>query len=136
MEDVGEYGDVLLQGLENDLRIWWGDGYQQTNVDAKIYEGSNLMSLNLHRYEVFDGSMNWHEARDTCEAMGASLATFHSDADVAMLPGDIDLNRKWIGGTWSDSWGWSDETAMDWTYWAPGEPNGNANEPCIVTWNG
>jgi len=86
----------------------------------------------MHRYEIFDEQVNGYDAQIACASMGAKLATFHSDADIAML-GSSNLNNKWIGGTWTDSWGWYDGTAMDYTFWNTNEPNGNANEPCIAT---
>jgi len=88
----------------------------------------------MHRYEIFDEYVYGFDAQEACASMGAKLATFHSDADIAML-GSSNLNKKWVGVVWTDSWGFSDGTALDYSYWAPGEPNGNANEPCVVTAN-
>lgn len=33
MEDVGNSGDLIMDSLENDLRVWWGDGYNYEGED-------------------------------------------------------------------------------------------------------
>lgn len=45
------------------------------------------------------------------------------------------LLRVWIGLEWiTDRFYWSDLSIPVYCNWAPGEPNGNGNEPCVNMW--
>lgn len=44
----------------------------------------------------------------------------------------VRIGLQWI----HDRFYWSDSSIAIFTYWAPGEPNGKAAEPCSFMWTG
>ncbi|XP_013387112.2 macrophage mannose receptor 1-like [Lingula anatina] len=79
----------------------------------------------------------WFEAIDHCKMLGGELASFHSEAQ---LKGAIrtQAGRRdpyWIGlsrPSKDSGYTWVDRTAVDFVYWAAGEPNDhNGQESCV-----
>ena len=49
------------------------------------------------------------------------------------------LKQIWIGLVWDSrvkAFVWYDHSVPTFTKWSPGEPNGNATEPCSNMWTG
>ena len=49
------------------------------------------------------------------------------------------LKQIWIGLVWDSrvkAFVWYDHSVPTFTKWSPGEPNGNAREPCSNMWTG
>ena len=67
---------------------------------------------------------NWAAAEDFCQNEGGHLASIATEA-VNTFMGEK-KKTYWIGGHDRDeegSWRWTDCTPMEFTFWAPGEPN-------------
>ncbi|XP_068672430.1 perlucin-like protein [Montipora foliosa] len=99
-------------------------------------------------YYARDTVKTFQEAQDYCSEMNADLAKITSQQEndfvLALARRDAPAAEQvWIGLFWhktgGDFW-WSDKTGGDFWWsdlsvpvyknWAPGEPNGNADEPC------
>ncbi|XP_072020400.1 macrophage mannose receptor 1-like [Amphiura filiformis] len=91
-----------------------------------------------YRIYGYDGDdrKNWRDARDVCQSIaGGNLATIHNQAQQsslsAMIKGVPDSD-VWIGLSDIGSQGkfhWSDETDLDYTNWANGQPDGSVLFP-------
>ncbi|XP_041458722.1 macrophage mannose receptor 1-like isoform X2 [Lytechinus variegatus] len=71
---------------------------------------------------------NWNDARTFCLAMGADLASFHSQAEEDYILSGYPNNpaRLYVGLhdiTEEGGFEWSDGTPVEHTNWNPGEPN-------------
>ena len=90
--------------------------------EAQVFEG--------HRYQVFDESMTWTEAKAYCEELGGHLATVTSQEEndfIAGLIADGTKNLYWLGGYkesgQEDVWRWVTGEAWNYANWDVGEPN-------------
>ena len=117
-----------------------GDQWQDIGGDHCYYFGE----LN----EV----VSWHEARTTCWMMkgpdgaNADLASLHSEAEGELLTQRLLAQtgqNVWLGLArgGDGSWSWVDQSPLDFTFWADGEPNGSGSdgEDCVelyTTWDG
>merc|ERR1719310_334719 len=85
-----------------------------------------------------------HEAQMFCENQGGNLASFHSqeENDIAfnMTGGAGGSIRFWFGFhdlSLEGDFEWTDGTCVDYTNWAPGEPNDwGSGEDCSMFWTG
>eukprot|EP00058_Branchiostoma_floridae_P019221 XP_002604710.1 hypothetical protein BRAFLDRAFT_80319 [Branchiostoma floridae] len=79
----------------------------------------------------------WMEAVDVCRALGASLCSIHSNAELNYIAGNVGPSGEayWIGlnnRATNQGYQWSDGTPVGFTDWAPGEPNNvNGLENCV-----
>ncbi|XP_066304554.1 lymphocyte antigen 75-like [Branchiostoma lanceolatum] len=79
----------------------------------------------------------WMEAVDACMALGANLCSIHSITELNYIAGNFGPydDAYWIGLNSRDTsqgYQWSDNTAVGFTNWAPGEPNNmNGLENCV-----
>ena len=108
---------------------------------------------NGHYYDFVSGSFAWGDARTVANSSShlgqqGYLATVTSAGEQAFLNG-VASSLAWIGGTYANSaWRWADgpeagqsffgtaNPDINFSFWAGGEPNGNAAEPAIVfNWN-
>ncbi len=82
-----------------------------------------------HRYEVFDESITWQEAKAKCEEMGGHLVTIDSQEEndfVAKLISNKEKNLYWIGcfvDAQTNIWKWIDGSELEYENWAYNEPN-------------
>ncbi|XP_048579857.1 uncharacterized protein LOC5521688 isoform X1 [Nematostella vectensis] len=72
----------------------------------------------------------WPDARDSCRAQGAELASIHTGWESALVTSLLvtswDAGDVWIGLTDTNQRGiyrWTDGSPVDWTNWWNGEPN-------------
>lgn len=83
--------------------------------------------FNNHKYEVFDESLTWYEAKAKCEEMGGHLVTISSRAEndfVMSLVKEKEKNLFWLGCySENDKWNWVDGTEFSYNNWAYNEPN-------------
>jgi hypothetical protein len=94
-----------------------------------------------HVYAVSSTKMGWREAKVTCRLLGGHLAYVDDQKEMAFL---LDLAAKeicWIGLTDEDDeghWHWLNGQPLDFSYWAPGEPNhggGRLPEHYVHIWH-
>ena len=82
----------------------------------------------------------WRKAEQFCrDKFGTNLASVHSDEEMNEITDLINGASVWIGLhdiRIEKKFRWIDKSDVDYTKWAPGEPNddGNKNEDCVITW--
>ncbi len=109
---------------------------------AKDDEIQEITNDNGHRYQLFDTSMNWHEAEAYCESLGGHLVTINSDEEQQFINNNIlsigTKNTYYIGmyrdNTDSD-WKWITNEDIDYINWDDGEPN-DTNENYVHMYRG
>ena len=92
---------------------------------------------------VRNPTLKYANANRFCQQrFGTDLASVHSDDEMyeitCLVANDVayigldDKGNRGVEGTFT----WIDGTSLDYTKWAPGEPNqhGGTNEDCTVTW--
>lgn len=88
----------------------------------------------------------WFNARDTCISLGADLASIGSEDVNGFITSVVSKNPVyafWTGlnTLYQDSFGWSDQSPVNYVNWAENEPdNGFGGESCVTinsvgTWN-
>jgi len=88
-------------------------------------------------YWVIETEMTWPDARGGCQALGADLASSHSDQMEAFIHDMLDgqVVTTWLGGTDSaeeGTWVWVDGTEFDFSYWYSGEGNDGTAQNCLA----
>lgn len=83
------------------------------------------------------GLRTWDEAEADCITQGGHLISIHDQAMqdfLAAMAFDIAGGDWWIGLNDQSNEGefeWTDDSAVDFTAWAGGEPNNSGNEDCV-----
>lgn len=99
---------------------------------------SKVTSFDGNRYQLFDESMSWTEAKEYCENLGGHLATITSPEEqesVESLLKSGSKNSYWLGGLKSSSeWTWlTNEDFSLFAKWTPGQPDNYLNqEDCLM----
>ena len=86
---------------------------------------------NGHEYRLIPSYKTWAEAKLDCEARGGHLVTITSSAENTLVTGLTHMGSVWIGLTDEITEGefqWVTGEAVDYTNWAPGEPNDAGGE--------
>lgn len=82
---------------------------------------------NNRKYQVFDESLTWSEAKEKCEQLGGHLVTINSEAEQIFLIDLIKSTSKknmWIGAYPDNGdYKWITGEPFSYSNWAPGEPN-------------
>ena len=87
---------------------------------------SVVLEFNGHHYQRIDTDMSWTQAKSTCEAKGAHLATITSQAEQKFVYDSLSApvaKNLWLGGTDSGhegTWTWITGEAFTYTNWAQG----------------
>ncbi|XP_060599605.1 macrophage mannose receptor 1-like [Ruditapes philippinarum] len=83
-----------------------------------------------------DEMLTWHDANANCLSKGSNLASVHSEEEnrflLSMVAHESDV--CWIGFNDLDldnRFSWSDESVVDFTSWASGQPNDIYGEKCV-----
>jgi len=132
----------VCDGLDNDC-----DG----TADSTSVCGCNVeyYQSNTRPYMFCTSGQSWSDASATCQSHGYHLVSIGDDAENTWVDNTADSysTSKWhIGFTdqWSEgTWAWADGSAVTYTNWQPGEPNGGTSESCAQlnrfhpskTWN-
>ncbi|XP_072020401.1 macrophage mannose receptor 1-like [Amphiura filiformis] len=88
-------------------------------------------------YFSLEDTTTYSGAQTTCEGMNANLVSIHDENEQSFLSTRADGIRRnlWIGLhdlSGEGNFEWSDSTSIDFTNWAPGEPNNAGNgEDCV-----
>ncbi|XP_060949125.1 lactose-binding lectin l-2-like [Limanda limanda] len=97
-------------------------------------------SFNSRCYKYVATQMTWADAEFHCVSQGANLVSIHSLDEENFVKALIKNFDHAEGFTWNGlsdvhkegSWMWSDGSAVDFTFWLPGEPNNSAgHEDCV-----
>ncbi len=83
--------------------------------------------FNSHKYQIFDESLTWEEAKARCEELGGYLVTINSEEEQAFVSRLLTSGTKkqyWIGMKRSDGeLSWITGEAVSYENWDKGEPN-------------
>ncbi|MBQ7577622.1 MAG: hypothetical protein IJT21_05050 [Synergistaceae bacterium] len=91
---------------------------------------------NNHRYEIYNESLTWEEARQRCESLGGHLVTITSDAEQTFITQLLTVSSTnysvyWIGANADSSgaWHWVTDEVFEKQYsnFAANQPNGDGN---------
>lgn len=93
-----------------------------------------------------DAGINWADAKEKCqEKYGTTLASIHSNQENFLMKSFLGNNNAWVGLfdlalEKQNNWKWDDLSTVQYTNWAPGEPNNANGEDCVHiypdgTWN-
>ena len=104
------------------------DNQAKQELDKSVFGG--------HRYQCYDQSMTWEQAKACCESLGGYLACINSLEEqdyIQSLIADGQKNAYWLGG-YRDGSGfrWLDGSSMSYTCWDSSEPdNHRSAEACM-----
>lgn len=114
----------LMLVKENDVAInEKGDISTDNNEGTMEYEGP--------KYEFYNNSMTWEEAKAFCEEQGGHLVTINSVEEQYFLQENCtgEKNLYWIGlQEINNEWMWIAGEELLYTNWAIGEPNADFND--------
>lgn len=105
------------------------DMYLSNKEKASNKKETKQYVYNNHRYQVFDISMSWNEAKEYCESLGGHLATIATEEEQEYISQEIYGGNKdfyWLGGTDEFEEGvWNWITGEQWEYanWCDGSPD-------------
>ncbi|XP_022088561.1 lymphocyte antigen 75-like [Acanthaster planci] len=107
---------------------------------ASGWTGYGQRCFKAVEFDQGSDAADWDEANRVCTNFGGHLASFHHPDEEAFLVKNLKLNLKrrfWIGLNDQRNEGgyrWSDGTPVQYTNWAPGEPNDyGGQEECVET---
>ncbi|XP_072020262.1 macrophage mannose receptor 1-like [Amphiura filiformis] len=94
-------------------------------------------------YYLDQTKKTYYDARTSCEAMGSTLTSIHSADEQSYHSLRVNLVNDWVWIGFHDitdeaMFEWEDGTPVDFTNWAPGQPDnyGDAGEDCTHMRNG
>lgn len=115
-------------------------------IQAKSFKEAQISSNNPklffehtgHFYQLFDDSLEFHDAKNFCIERGGHLVTIQSAEENAFI---LDLlGYGWLGATdevAEGEWLWVTGEPFTYANWAPEEPNNYNNEDyCIIATSG
>ncbi|XP_026143991.1 galactose-specific lectin nattectin-like [Carassius auratus] len=115
------------------LFILFSMGNAEVHLVQKCPHG--WTNFGVRCYKFFSQPVNWVTAERECQSLDANLASVHSKIEhdflLSLLPSSS--TRCWFGthdGEQVGGWLWTDGTPFDFTYWAPGQPDGQQTENC------
>nr|ACO72584.1 mannan-binding lectin [Mesocentrotus nudus] len=106
-----------------------------------------FMQVGDRCYYYNSDRVDWHDARNACNRLGAHLVSIHNWDDSRevfdlwkSLADESHTNDRtyWIGLhdlQTENFFQWSDGTRMDYSLWYPGEPNNAEGEDCVAPYN-
>ncbi|XP_048048346.1 CD209 antigen-like protein C [Megalobrama amblycephala] len=91
-------------------------------------------------YFISSEKKSWTESRKYCTVRGADLIIINNKEEQNFVRNITSSESVWIGLTDSDvegTWKWVDGTNVNsgFRFWGSGEPNGNGNEDCALTYS-
>ncbi|KAL7382488.1 hypothetical protein ABVT39_023298 [Epinephelus coioides] len=113
-----------------------------SSPDVKLQRGNCPMfwySFNGRCYKYISTRFTWADAELHCVSEGANLVSIHSQDEENFVRSLVSNFDPVQGSTWiglSDTqregrWMWSDGTAVDFTFWYSGMPNGGDSQNCV-----
>ncbi|XP_071789139.1 uncharacterized protein [Asterias amurensis] len=112
---------------------------QPSDTDCQAgWTGYGTQCFRIFEFQSDSDMVTWDEANRQCINMGANLASFHHPDQQAYLVQQFtptSSNGFWIGlndQRKEGGYAWSDGTQVEFTDWAPGEPNDyGGQEECV-----
>ena len=101
--------------------------------DPSEESSSKTTYFGSNRYQLFDESMSWTEAKEYCENLGGHLVTITSSEEQEFINESLlsigEKSTYFIGLSRTDAnsqWNWVTGEAFEYTNWDIGEPNSNS----------
>ena len=93
-------------------------------------------------YLVSSSIKTWHQAQAYCKELGGDLVKINSEEENEFVLKLVNkrapsLGQVWLALEWNPqrkAFIWADNSIPTFKKWFPGEPNGNAREPCSNFW--
>ena len=93
-------------------------------------------------YLVSSSIKTWHKAQAYCKELGGDLVKINSEEENEFVLNLVNkrapsLRQVWLaveGNPQRKAFIWADNSIPTFKKWFPGEPNGNAREPCSNFW--
>jgi hypothetical protein len=115
-----------------------GEVIDEEGVDEEgnLGEAMQPVTYNGHDYLFVVTPRDWGAAKTTCELNGYKLVTINDASEESFLQYEESYRG---GGQWwigyhdqgiEGSWIWDDGTVINYSNWAPGEPNNDKNQDC------
>lgn len=91
------------------------------NVSKVVYDGKK-------KYELYEDSVTWEQAKQLCEEKGGHLVTINSEEENDLVYEMINdsTHFTWLGGKRNETgeeWEWVTGESFDYTHWYSSEPN-------------
>lgn len=106
------------------------DMYLSNEEKASDEKETKQYAYNNHRYQLFDISLTWNEAKEYCEKLGGHLATITTREENDFLY-DLMVDNGYQGAYFGFTdceeegvWKWVTNEEVLYTNWHSGEPNG------------
>lgn len=133
MLSAGDY-TAYVASINNDLidtSCWWvySDKVEFSVLEKEAFAPLASTGFNGNKYELYDVTMSWTEAKAKCEELGGHLVVVNTEDEydiVKSLMSNGSSKVYWLGLTDSDTEGqWVSVTDEDilHTNWSDGEPN-------------
>ena len=91
---------------------------------------------NGYCYRKVSSCDSWESSQETCASLDANLPSIHSQEENVFVQSLHGSKQSWLGlsdNFTEGSFVQSDETPLDFHYWAEGQPNNLHNQDCVHT---
>ena len=138
-EGIEDYAQMYSDGTWNDIKgfsfnyrsigfVCEFDKISLFNSDGtRAVEPVKTFENNNHKYELYDVSLCWEDAKEACEKMGGHLVTINSQDEQDIIEFLLNKGSKtqyWIGlKDCKTTEEWITGEKIDYNNWASGEPN-------------
>ena len=143
IESSKQCDSLISTGVRSDALLKWNS----LKIEQFSYTGSLIKIRNTSaseqcekftNIEQFEAFLPFQSAVDFCEALGSQVVMPKSETDLAILR-NLTQYETWIPVVYlQDEWiNYYTKEDVEFLPWAPGEPNGKDQEPCVhTTWSG
>uniref|UniRef100_A0AAY5L4C1 Mannose receptor, C type 1b n=1 Tax=Esox lucius TaxID=8010 RepID=A0AAY5L4C1_ESOLU len=102
---------------------------KQSTGETVTYPSTGWLPFRGHCYSFFTDNMEWTDASTSCLRKGATLVSIEDPVEFNFIKKNLEFLKDshpsfWIGlyKTHLGQWKWLDESVLDYTNWAEGEP--------------
>ncbi|XP_028282934.1 macrophage mannose receptor 1b isoform X2 [Parambassis ranga] len=100
------------------------------DTSAEYFQSYTWLPFKGHCYLFITDEIEWADAASSCVRHGGMLASIEDPSEQQFLKSNVEIFQDshtsfWIGlyKTYKGTWLWLDKTVMDYSNWAPDEPD-------------